>query len=221
MTNLSQETRDELRRLHEAATPAPWLWERDGCYGDVTNKQNRFTTGRRDAEMIAAMRNALPALLDAADALDLQQNPHKVARVLDEKRLVIEENTRLRTENEALDGGNAILADANSRLRAKLNVVVKALDRIAAWGDGETVASHFDEPGSAVIAREALAAIRDGQQKACPECGNDRGHHHALCGQDADGGIFVRKEAIVPAELAAVAKVGGGRNGDPHGAKAV
>lgn len=32
----------------------------------------------------------------------------------------------------------------------------------------------------------AISAIRDGQQAACPECGNDRGHHHALCGQQTE-----------------------------------
>jgi len=44
-------------------------------------------------------------------------------------------------------------------------VLVDALNLIASWGEGVAVGSHFDEPNSAQIAREALAA-----HKAIPPC---------------------------------------------------
>jgi hypothetical protein len=33
----------------------------------------------------------------------------------------------------------------------------EALDLIASWREGETVTNAFDEPGAAIVAREALA----------------------------------------------------------------
>lgn len=42
------------------------------------------------------------------------------------------------------------LRDENERMR-------EALNRIAAWDDGPEVTGHFDEPGSAHVARKALA----------------------------------------------------------------
>ena len=99
----TREERDELRRLHEAATPGPWISLRDGnqyvetrylptarCVGasrinEVVRPWNphayvqfgftpaEFETSRFldiDADLIAAARNALPDLLDAADERD-------------------------------------------------------------------------------------------------------------------------------------------------------
>jgi hypothetical protein len=37
---------------------------------------------------------------------------------------------------------------------ARLEAAEKALDAIASWHDGEEVGPHFDEPGSARLARE-------------------------------------------------------------------
>ena len=58
----------ELRALEEAATPR-W-WAPVTCYSLVTNDRSSLTHGTSDANraLIAAMRNALPALLDVADA---------------------------------------------------------------------------------------------------------------------------------------------------------
>jgi hypothetical protein len=235
-----------------------------------------------DWRAIIAWSQAL--MRDAADALDLLQNPHKVARVLDEKRLVIEENTRLLAEVGCLRSAliqagrnaGAVLADTVSsdflmevpeevrlkiarlrqdrelsdrlfheergkcqdmeiracraederdrllsetsdagervaQLEGLLDVAVKALERLHPWVPFslmERGANGDRRVTGKQLIDDALAAIRDGQQMTCPECGNDRGHHHALCGQDADGGIFVRKEAAVPAELAAAVRVG-------------
>lgn len=41
--------------------------------------------------------------------------------------------------------------------RGRCEIYEKALNQIAAWQDGEKVTSRFDEPGSAEIARNALA----------------------------------------------------------------
>lgn len=67
-----------LRKLHEAASPGPWapFDESDGHYGirasDGTEvaRINGYETDANhlsDLEHIAAMRNALPALLDVAE----------------------------------------------------------------------------------------------------------------------------------------------------------
>lgn len=44
------------------------------------------------------------------------------------------------------------------RLHAENEVMLKALNDIAAWHDGE-VGGHMDEPGSAKVAREAIQSI--------------------------------------------------------------
>jgi hypothetical protein len=78
---MDQTTLDELRRLEAAATEAPWGvealpdgWEitgqPDGCYRvakvrDANNSDQNFINPR----FIAAMRNALPGLLDELTAL--------------------------------------------------------------------------------------------------------------------------------------------------------
>lgn len=84
--SLSKEQRDELRRLHEATTPGPWLTD-DGTArlgGAVfvihqgRREQVAMLTGvpeelgsiAGNAALVAAARNALPALLDAADELE-------------------------------------------------------------------------------------------------------------------------------------------------------
>lgn len=64
---------DELRRLHEQATQPPWAV--DGI-GDVHGNHRRYdwatliaeTHHNGDGALIAAARNALPALLALADA---------------------------------------------------------------------------------------------------------------------------------------------------------
>ena len=76
---------DTLRRLREleaAATSGPWVDEGDGCISSVRTgfwnacvcmmersfHGSDWTNPDRDAALIAAMRNALPALLDVAEA---------------------------------------------------------------------------------------------------------------------------------------------------------
>lgn len=43
---------------------------------------------------------------------------------------------------------------------AKLNIAREALEKIASWSEGQTVRSHFDEPASALVAREAITKIQ-------------------------------------------------------------
>ena len=63
---------DELRRLEKAATPGPWAVESDGVYNDTRSYMvvplGDSEQDDADAALIAAMRNALPALLDVAEA---------------------------------------------------------------------------------------------------------------------------------------------------------
>ena len=79
---VTPEMQAELRRLLERATPGPWhAWDRGIGYEvhtevehnpircDPLNSGFRETFGGPDAHLIAAAVNALPALLDAADAL--------------------------------------------------------------------------------------------------------------------------------------------------------
>ena len=66
----------ELRRLHEAATPGPWEQSIAGIEGDNyvagTGPWHRVTFNESasmyDATLIAAARNALPALLAVVEA---------------------------------------------------------------------------------------------------------------------------------------------------------
>jgi hypothetical protein len=65
---------DELQRLHEAATKGPWRANGDFVDGDFVDGDDSAYIGVAEcyrpsnAELIAAMRNALPALLRVARA---------------------------------------------------------------------------------------------------------------------------------------------------------
>ena len=68
-------TTDRLRALLAEATPGPWQatekrGKRDGYVrsGDRTLADMRLRNGEADAALIVAAVNALPALLDVADA---------------------------------------------------------------------------------------------------------------------------------------------------------
>ena len=78
----------ELRRLHEAATPGPWRTSREDMDSFVGSSDGGLesvayiyrdpadripvigTSYRNDSRLIAAMRNALPALLSIAEAAE-------------------------------------------------------------------------------------------------------------------------------------------------------
>jgi len=68
---------DQLRALHGSSTPGPWevgvgggvVYAREHVPGwGVADVRDGADTGLSDAELIAAMRNALPALLGVAEA---------------------------------------------------------------------------------------------------------------------------------------------------------
>lgn len=77
MASDARETLARLRALHANATPGPWHWDSDAeddsglVYGQAEQIATTHGSGEshavNDARLIAAMRNALPALLDALD----------------------------------------------------------------------------------------------------------------------------------------------------------
>lgn len=44
--------------------------------------------------------------------------------------------------------------------RERAKPLLKALNKIASWGEGEKVSGNFDEPNSAQVARDAIIAYR-------------------------------------------------------------
>lgn len=58
---------DRLRALANAATPGPWEDSGGDIWSDTHGFLSRHGLGDADATFIAAMRNALPALLDALE----------------------------------------------------------------------------------------------------------------------------------------------------------
>lgn len=62
-------TRAELRRQLKKATPAPWKFDGRAPHNDLVlmGPDNQLLK-KRDAMLMATMRNALPALLDEIDA---------------------------------------------------------------------------------------------------------------------------------------------------------
>lgn len=64
-----------------------------------------------------------------------------------------------------------------------------------------------DDPG----ANDLVGKVGYKKPKACPECGNDRGHHHAMCSRDVAANVF-RREEPVPAELMGASQQEGNGN---------
>lgn len=75
-----KDTIGQLRTLGEAATPGPWwieyeagpesVWAAVAGTGGYTASAPIIDAYSEDAALIAALRNALPALLDRLDALE-------------------------------------------------------------------------------------------------------------------------------------------------------
>jgi len=60
---------DELKRLDAAATPAPWIYDHgDILDADLSGLLRDVECDTRNTRLIAAARNALPALLAVAEA---------------------------------------------------------------------------------------------------------------------------------------------------------
>jgi len=66
-------TLDQLRELEQAATAGPWLSEPDRVFVPEKHVDGCYCIRdipEHDAALIAAMRNALPALLEFVEAVD-------------------------------------------------------------------------------------------------------------------------------------------------------
>lgn len=119
----------ELRRLHEAATPGVWSAETDPTdpeYHRVVSSLSGLTAsmeqgdvyGWADAELIAAMHEALPALLGVYESVVWDATP--------EERAEADERVRWAKEHGILSPGRSAELDAIAR---------RALERIAAEDD--------------------------------------------------------------------------------------
>ena len=73
MTELTPERLAELKALEKAATPGPWVTRFDGAvYREVVRGEVPVCehASREEAALIAALRNAAPALIAAAEGRD-------------------------------------------------------------------------------------------------------------------------------------------------------
>lgn len=101
-------------------------------------------TGRATIEVDDKIRYSIP------ETFELNVTAHITA---DEIRRAIKQQSDHRYERaelQALFTSLNIMRDENDRLRS-------ALDKIAAWDEGEEVTGSFDEPNAARIARDALS----------------------------------------------------------------
>lgn len=71
------------------------------------------------------------------------------------------ENARDKTPTAVQEFKDTFL-DGILHERARAEVLLKALNVIASWAEGETVTGKFDEPSSAQLARNALKVWRGG-----------------------------------------------------------
>lgn len=60
----------KLRELNDKSTPGPWVSIGISGAAPRNNPENSFDRGHADAELIAAMRNALPLFLELAREVD-------------------------------------------------------------------------------------------------------------------------------------------------------
>lgn len=107
---------DELQRLHEAATPEPWLSDRPRLHIRIRDSRGLFVMERgshggvrchEDAALIVAARNALPALLRLARrARRLEEAAAELIRIDAQCWMVVD-----REVSDALDALRAALAE--------------------------------------------------------------------------------------------------------------
>lgn len=106
-----------LRRMLEAATPGPWKSPEGWCIQSPKYAVAITTRGpgqKRDAALIVAARNALPALLDAAEERDALRDFINAGFNCDQKRRqadisAAKERGELRRERDALQAELAAL----------------------------------------------------------------------------------------------------------------
>ena len=67
---MTPETRERLREMLAAAAPGPWRGSHGIYFGDSGFVLDGSVRKHADADLIVAMRNALPSLLSELDALE-------------------------------------------------------------------------------------------------------------------------------------------------------
>jgi DNA repair exonuclease SbcCD ATPase subunit len=153
----------ELRRLEKAATPGPWTDEESRVHvpkGDVAtcDDVNHIADSEANAALIAAARNALPALLDHIETLTAELD------------IVTAQAVFHKQAAEAADGQlvqlRAELARVMAELRAKCQLVLSKT-----WWDGGYFLCALGEKLEALLKTdvpalldliETLTAERDG-----------------------------------------------------------
>lgn len=113
---IPQEKLDELRELEKAASPGPWrpdVYEASGYTPtfDLNNRRypGEFYQAKKDSELIAGARNALPALLDEVELLREREAKMKEALKFVADGCLVPP-----------DGGNPCLEDAIEHARTTL-----------------------------------------------------------------------------------------------------
>lgn len=96
----------------------------------------------------------LPVDTPRVNVLDLHQRYHEYA--MRERHGNYAETRYWTTQYKTLANEATHALDLE---RTNLNTLQEALQRIAVWGEGAVVGSHFDEPNSASVARDALIKI--------------------------------------------------------------
>jgi len=75
---MNKERRDELRKLCEAATPGPWLRREElrsvGPLSDMAIASLGSNATRPDLRFVSEARSAIPELLDALEAAEVERD---------------------------------------------------------------------------------------------------------------------------------------------------
>ena len=151
---------DELRKLAEAATPGPWSWERDGCYGDVVMKGLRFTTSQRNAAYIAAASpDVVLGLLDEIERMRSVCMAQRDVHVAHNRAMISQREAESNT-----------LMDIAASVTQERDEAYEAVQRLA--GALELLESNVFEDGAPDEALEiAQAALADPVVKRIVEGG--------------------------------------------------
>lgn len=193
----------QLRRLLAKATDGPWSFA-NGVLVRVYSlaPEHYQEVARRNAALIAAMRNALPDLLALAERHD--------ARVTE----LIEANNRDVERRREAERAYAAQAEEIARLRAALEPFAKFADRFGdtARDDSWNLTRNPSGKGDLTMGdvRRARAALRSAAQPAAeraPCCG--------LCGAEKPGANrLLCEECCMPTTPPAAAVEPGAAGGD-------
>lgn len=136
MSTLTLEDRDRLRALAENATPGPWIphpsyvWTSE--LGGIIQNWSEDANAAADMELIAASRQAVPALLDMLDQAEArirdltQEARDERAACLDQIEQVQARDARIKAVRDVL-GTWATYCQTEQTARA-LSSIYRALD---------------------------------------------------------------------------------------------